>query len=115
MRFDGGEDNAQCAVRTVVPTSREGKSALRQRLQARFPQSLPLIAGMRPATGIVVFVLFALCVAAVFAGKSKGGDGNSKLEKILKDGREARKNQDMQVCVVGVSEIVALSCQDSWI
>jgi len=68
------------------------------RLQARFPQSLPLIAGMRPATGIVVFVLFALCVAAVFAGKSKGGDGNSKLEKILKDGREARKNQDMQVC-----------------
>lgn len=52
---------------------------------------------MRPATGIVVFVLLAICVAAAFAGKSKGGDGNGKLEKILKDGREARKNQDMQV------------------
>jgi hypothetical protein len=52
---------------------------------------------MRPAIGIVVFVLLAICVAAAFAGKSKGGDGNSKLEKILKDGREARKNQDMQV------------------
>jgi hypothetical protein len=52
---------------------------------------------MRPATGITIVILFALCVACIFAGKSKGGDGLSKLEKILKDGRDARKNQDMQV------------------
>jgi hypothetical protein len=78
------------AVRTRV-----GGSALKARL---FSANLPPIARMRPAAGIVPFILFALCVAVVFAGKSKGGDGNSKLEKILKDGREARKNQDMQVC-----------------
>jgi hypothetical protein len=95
MRFDGGEDNAQCAQCQRVE---RGKAHCGSALTSAFSTNLPLIAGMRPATGIVVFVLFALCVAAVFAGKSKGGDGNSKLEKILKDGREARKNQDMQVC-----------------
>ena len=43
-----------------------------------------------------VFVMFiVMCVAAVAAGKSKGGDA---LGKLLKEGRAARSNQDVQVC-----------------
>jgi hypothetical protein len=42
---------------------------------------------------VVVVLLFAVCAAAL-AGKSKGADGFSKL---LKEGRAARNNQDMQV------------------
>jgi hypothetical protein len=41
----------------------------------------------------VVIVIFALCVADC-VGKSKSGNGISKL---LKEGRAARNNQDMQV------------------
>ena len=38
-------------------------------------------------------ICFALCVAAAAAGKSKGGDG---LSKLLSEGRAARSKQDMQ-------------------
>jgi hypothetical protein len=57
----------------------------------RISKSLSI--AMRSTAVFVVF--FLMCVAAIAAGKSKGGDA---LGKLLKEGRAARSNQDVQVC-----------------
>ena len=47
----------------------------------------------RMRVSALVIVLLALCAAAL-AGRSKGAEG---FNKLLKEGRAARNNQDMQV------------------
>jgi hypothetical protein len=76
------------------PFSAFKRHGLLSAVQRFVPESRALWITMRSTTLFVTFL--AMCVAVSLAGRSKGGDG---LSKLLKEGRAARSNQDMQACL----------------
>ncbi len=82
---------AQINRSLFLPSSDIGLLSAVQRFD---PESSAPCITMRSTTLFVTFL--AMCVAVSLAGKSKGGDG---LSKLLKEGRAARSNQDMQACL----------------
>jgi hypothetical protein len=83
---------AQTNRSLFLPSSDIGLLSAVQRFD---PESSAPWITMRSTTLFVTFL--AMCVAVSLAGRSKGGDG---LSKLLKEGRAARSNQDMQACLV---------------